>query len=258
MKITFIGTVGSALTKELTYSSILIDDSLLLDCGEGTTQKLISLNCINSIENICLTHLHNDHFLGIFSMLWYYWIISQRKNALKIIGPPNTDSTITSILKLINTPDDAIKFDLKFEILRNTDKIQIFKLLNYNIKSIRVVHTPIAFAYRIENINSKKSICYVGDSSSCENIINLAKKCDVLICESTFPDEYKKFAHKYGHCTPSDAAEIANQAEIKTLILTHISAVFQNEKDLNRIKNQAENKFKNKIIIAKDLMTLKI
>lgn len=39
MKITFIGTSGGFLGAEKSFPAILINDDLLLDCGEGTTQN---------------------------------------------------------------------------------------------------------------------------------------------------------------------------------------------------------------------------
>ena len=71
MKITFLGTAGSTLSEHRSYPAILINKDLLLDCGEGTTQKLLQVNAINTIKTIFFTHLHNDHLLGVFSLLWY-------------------------------------------------------------------------------------------------------------------------------------------------------------------------------------------
>lgn len=258
LKITFLGTIGSALSSTLTYSSILINNDLLLDCGEGTTQKLILLDKIDTINTICITHLHNDHFLGIFSLLWYYWIISQRTRPLKIIGPPQIDYTIRTILKLINTPSNALKFDLDFMILKDSNKFQLVNVNDYIITAAKVEHIPITFAYKVEEKLSNKSLCYTGDTRPVENIIKLSSGCTLLICEATFPDSLADFAHKYYHCTPSDAVKLATQANIRKLALTHISAAFHNENILKKIKEQSEKKFMNEVIMAKDLMTLNI
>ena len=63
MKATFLGTARSILTAEKSFPSILIDENLLLDCGEGTTQKLIQINSIGKVKSIYLTHLHADYFM---------------------------------------------------------------------------------------------------------------------------------------------------------------------------------------------------
>ncbi|MBD3230096.1 MAG: hypothetical protein GF329_18095 [Candidatus Lokiarchaeota archaeon] len=258
MKVTFIGTAGSALTAELSYSSILINDDLLLDCGEGTTQKLIKLGYINNLKIICITHLHNDHFIGLFSILWYYWIETQRKTPLKIIGPPKTEYTIRKILELINTPKNVFNFKMIFRELKDTNEIQVAEKNTYKITAIKMEHQPINFGFRIEDISEKKAIFYTGDTKSNERILKLSKNCELLICECTFPDELSEFAHKYNHCTPYDAAILGNKAEVKKLVLTHISSIFQNEEELEKIKNQAKQQSKNEVIVAKDLLTLEI
>ena len=70
------------------------------------------------------------------------------------------------------------------------------------------------------------------------------------------PDEWKEFAHEHFHCTPSDAASIANKIQCKTLVLFHIASHFI--KQFDKFQEQAERIFKNEVIIAKDLMILNI
>ena len=258
MKIQFIGTSGSAITETETYSSILIDDTILLDCGEGTTQKLIKLKVIDKINLICITHLHNDHFLGIFSLLWYYWIMGRSKKPLLIIGPPNIKSTINTIFDLINTPKNVFNFEIRYRILKDDNTIQLFEFENYIIKALKMEHNPISFAYRVYEKNSEKSITYTGDTKPNDRLILLAENSDILISESTFPDKYSVFAHKYNHCTPKDAAILANKSKSKMLIITHISALFKKEKERDKFIDEAKRIYKNKIIIAKDLLNINI
>jgi len=258
MKITFIGTIGSALTADQTYSSILINEDLLLDCGEGTTQKLIRLGVVDTINTICFTHLHNDHFLGVFSLLWYYWINSNRIKQLNLIGPPELGSSLKTILDLIHTPSDAFKFKFNYIFLQDTSKIQNISINDYIIQYTKVEHYPLSFAYRILDQKTNKSVCYTGDLRPSDSIIQLSKDCDSLICESTFPDELKDFADKYFHCTPSTAAELARNSGAKKLFLNHISSVFYNKYGPLYFEKQAENKYKNKVIIAQDLMAFEI
>jgi ribonuclease Z len=252
MKVTFIGTAGSLLAANKSYPSILINDDLLLDCGEGTTQKLLKIKSINNIKIICITHLHNDHFLGLFSLLWYYWL-NNRTEDLEIIGPPQTQETIEKIINLINTPKGMRSFDLQYVELEDSNEMQVFKR-KYNIKTIKVVHSIVAFAYRIENGN--KSICYSGDTSPSQNLKKLAKNCDLLICESTFPSKFKKIAYKYGHSTPFDLAKLAIESNSKRVAMVHIFSTFSNQRE--KFKLEAEKELKRKIILAEDLMKIEL
>jgi len=254
MKLVLVGTAGSIISKSRTYPSYLINDEVLLDCGEGTTQKLLKLDVIDNINTICITHLHNDHFIGIISLIWYYWISGISKE-LKIIGPQNTEETIKKILKLAHTPEKLGSLKIQYNELEDSKEIQEREIeANYNIKSIKVEHVFPAYAYRIED--NKSVITYSGDTKPNQNIVNLAKDSDILICEATFPDKLQRFAHKHGHCTSSDAARIAKNSNSKKLILVHISPVFENK--IPKMKQQAERIFENDVIIGEDLMKLEI
>ena len=254
MKITFLGTAGSTIAKKSTYPAILINNDLLLDCGEGTTQKLLQINQINAIKTICLTHLHNDHFLGLFSLLWYYWI-NGRKDDLNLIGPVGTQTSVITILKLINTPVSMMKsFHIRYNELEDTNKIEMIDNANYNINYVNVDHRISAFAYRIES--EDKKICYSGDTRPIPSLEQIADNCNLLICESTFPDEMADFAHKHFHCTPSDAAKIAIKANCKKLILIHIPLQFRNQLEI--FKLQAKKLFNKEVIIAEDLLEIVI
>ena len=252
MKITFLGTAGSLMAENRGYPAILINDDLLLDCGEGTTQKLIQLKSIDKLRIICLTHLHNDHFMGLFSLLWHLWIYKRRKK-LEIIGPVGIKYTIETILDLINTPEHMKSFQIEFTELENSDKIHLLKE-KYTLESAHVEHGIPALAYRIEE--SGRSICYTGDSKPTKNLERLAKNCDLLISEATLPSKFADFAHTHFHMTPEDAASLALKASCKRLALFHISSYFLDQ--LNNFKIEAKKIFNNEVILAEDLMKLDV
>ncbi|MFX1324113.1 MAG: MBL fold metallo-hydrolase [Promethearchaeota archaeon] len=252
MNITFLGTAGGIIAANRSCPSILIGKNILLDCGEGTTQKLIQVNSIDSIKTICLSHLHGDHFMGISSLLWYF-MITGRREELTLIGPSPLKGTITKILELTNIPEALKSLPFKLRFIELTKSDGVVEVDNeFKINYAEMVHPVKTFAYRIE-INGE-IICYSGDTSPNQNLINLADNCDLFICESTFSDDQTQLANQYGHCTPSDAARIAKDAECKKLVLVHISPYFE-----EIIKNSIESikKIYNKeILIAEDLMTL--
>lgn len=67
-------------------------------------------------------------------------------------------------------------------------------------------------------------IAILGDTRQTPNAVVLAHKADVLVHESTFAKNEAKIAHNYYHSTSLQAAEVAKQAGVKKLLLTHISA----------------------------------
>ena len=63
----------------------------------------------------------------------------------------------------------------------------------------------------------------VGDVGRTDNLLEVCKDADALVIESTYLEEEAEMAHQFSHLTAKQAAELAVQANVKKLILTHIS-----------------------------------
>lgn len=254
LRVTFLGAGGSTFTKTRGALGLLINDDLLIDCGDGITQKLVKIGSINSIKTICITHLHCDHYIGIFSLLWHYWILN-RKEDLKVIGPIGLKDTIETILTLIHSAEDMPTCKIIYEEFEDSDEIFSIKS-DYDIKGIKMAHYPLTFAYRIKDKESDKVICYSGDYKPNENLKLLAKDCDLLISEATFPNSLADMAHKHNHSTSVDAALIAQETNCKKLALVHISAVF--ERQLKKMETEASSFFGKEIILPEDFTVVEV
>jgi ribonuclease Z len=99
-----------------------------------------------------------------------------------------------------------------------------------------------------------KSIAILTDTKPCENCILLAKEADVLIHEATFEKELSENAQEMKHSTTIDAAQVAKNANVKLLIITHISS---RNNDVYKLFEECESIFKN-TIVAYDFLRLQI
>ncbi len=68
---------------------------------------------------------------------------------------------------------------------------------------------------------------FSGDTRVSDKLKELARDCDVLVHEATFAKEDRKLAYDYFHSTTEQVAVTAKEAGAKRLILTHISARYQ-------------------------------
>lgn len=84
----------------------------------------------------------------------------------------------------------------------------------------RIIHGK---DYMGPSINGK-IIAIVPDTRPTPLRLLLAKDADVLVHESTFRQEDQGLAMDYHHSTNVDAARLARDASVKTLLLTHISS----------------------------------
>lgn len=99
-----------------------------------------------------------------------------------------------------------------------------------------------------------RKIVYSGDTRPSERIAELAYGADVLIHEATLGDDLIERAEEEGHSTPSGAARIALKANVKHLILVHISARYSETESLVK---EAKKIFPS-ITIAKDLDEIEV
>lgn len=99
-----------------------------------------------------------------------------------------------------------------------------------------------------------RKIVYTGDTRPFDGLADFAAGADLLIHDATLDDELAEKAYEDGHSTPSQAAENAKKARVKRLVLTHISARYEDSKAL--LKN-ARKIFRN-TQIAEDFMEIEI
>ncbi|MEM3608816.1 MAG: ribonuclease Z [Candidatus Bathyarchaeia archaeon] len=99
-----------------------------------------------------------------------------------------------------------------------------------------------------------RKIVYTGDTRPFENLAEFAAYTDLLIHDATLDDSLAEKAEEDGHSTPSQAAENAKRAKAKQLILTHISARYD---DADVLLKQAQKIFKN-TQVANDFMKIEV
>lgn len=99
-----------------------------------------------------------------------------------------------------------------------------------------------------------RKIVYSGDTRPTEAIKKLAGGADLLIHEATFLDDLKERAVEDGHSTVSEAAELARDAGVNKLALTHFSSRYT---DPETLFDEAKMVF-SRTVIAEDLMEIDI
>ncbi|AXP82619.1 Ribonuclease Z [Mariniflexile rhizosphaerae] len=87
-----------------------------------------------------------------------------------------------------------------------------------------------------------KSYAFCSDTMYKEDIVPIIKNADVLYHESTFLEMHAHLAPKTKHSTAREAASIAKQANVGTLLLGHYSTRYDG---LNSFKEEAQQVFEN-------------
>ena len=99
-----------------------------------------------------------------------------------------------------------------------------------------------------------RKIVYTGDTRPFKGFTKFAAGADLLIHDATLDNEMVERAEEDGHSTPEQAARNAKRAKVKQLILTHVSARYD---DASILLEQAKKIFKN-TKVAEDFMKIEI
>lgn len=100
--LTIIGS-GSAMAMHGRHPSAQVvrygDTSILIDCGEGTQDRLRQAGIkLFSIQTILISHLHGDHVFGLPGLLSSYAHL-KRTTPLKIFGPPGIEGLLREVIR---------------------------------------------------------------------------------------------------------------------------------------------------------------
>ncbi|MBD7952437.1 ribonuclease Z [Oerskovia rustica] len=106
---------------------------------------------------------------------------------------------------------------------------------------------------RVEDVSVVRpgqSFAFVMDTRLCDAVFSLARGVDLLVIESTFLDRDRDLAHAFGHLTALQAATVAAECGVRSLVLTHFSQRYQ---DPAEFWAEARTVFDGELTVAEDL-----
>jgi len=268
----------------------------LFDCGEGTQKQFMKSGIsFMRVDKIFITHWHADHFAGLIPMI-QTMNLEKRGEPLKIFGP-EAERFISNILDLgyfgmrfpleaINVPftgEEPTKIDETDEyeihsipvyhtvptvayLFKEKDrwKIDTEKMKNLKLRRghwLKELKKKGVAKYKgkkikigdIADIKTGLKVVYSGDTKPCDNVVKLSKNADLLIHDATFLEEDEGKAH----ADVTQASKIAKKANVKQLVLTHLSRRYSTKEDIDEIRAAAKKIFPN-TRVADDFMKVKL
>jgi ribonuclease Z len=235
--ILFLGT-GDAFSNRAN-TSILVDGTILLDCGLTTVQQLMKAKAdLHKISAISISHFHMDHAFGIPALL-SVCKKEGRTRPLVIYGPSGAEQYIKELLAVAHKKGlDVFGYEIKVHDALNTT------VDGYSLAFAPMRHALPCNAVSIE-IDGKKAV-YTGDGKPTEEAKKVMRNADLLIAESYM----QGFDH---HHSIIDSAKLAKETKAKKLAMVHISRKEDTKKELTK----AEKIF-SPIVVPEDLSSLSI
>jgi ribonuclease Z len=107
----------------------------------------------------------------------------------------------------------------------------------------------------VSTLRPGQSVAFVMDTRLCDGVYELAQGVDMLIIESTFLAADAKLAADYGHLTAAQAARVAAECGVRSLVLTHFSRRYQDPAAFYR---EAREHYSGELRVAEDLMRVPV
>ena len=251
---TILGSGTCVPSLKRSSCSVLLEvgsSKILVDSGPGTMRRLLETDTtIFEISHIFYSHFHPDHSGEFVPLLFSskYSGDQQRKNPLTVTAGRGL---LNFYSKLKGVYGHWIEFEsggLNFIELDNKN-CDSHRFNTFFVDSAPMAHNQESIGYRFSSPDGS-SVVYSGDTDYTDNLIDLAKDADLLICESALPDSMRV----QGHLTPSLAGKIAAESGVKKLVLTH----FYPECDHVDVAQQCRKTYAGPLILAEDLMRIEV
>lgn len=283
MDVWTIGTSSAVPSRERGLPANMINyngERILFDCGEGTQRKLMTEKLgLMKISKIFVSHWHADHFSGLLGLI-QTMEMEGREEPLYIYGPPRTEEFTENIL---DTGYFQRNFDIFVEDIIEGEEIvgEGYKVIPFEVdhginafgysfeedptkkankqkmKDLGLEASPkigelkegeeiewkgekISPEEVIEEMPGRK-VVYSGDTAKSDNLIQHAKNADLLIHEATCMHEI--IGERGGHTSAKQAGDIAAEAEVGKLVLTHLSRRYQGKDE--ELLEEAREEFEN-------------
>ena len=256
---------------------VVNDTPLVIDCGMGVSRQLVAAGVpIPSVKYIFITHHHSDHNLEYGNLFYNAWAAGL-STPIHSFGPKGIEAMTRSFWELnrfdveTRIEDEGRPDPRKLLVAKDiADKGVVLQTADVKVTAFRTPHPPIVdnFAYKFETPDG--TIVFSSDTAYNPRPAEFAKGADVLVHECMYLPAVDRLVLKTkngatlkkhlldSHTTTEDVGRIAAAAGVKVLVMSHF---VPGDDPLVTDDNWTEDVKKNfggKIIVAKDLMELKL
>lgn len=284
--LTVLGSGGPLATRRRVSSGYVSSlggrARILVDCGGGTFERIGRMAMdLSALDQILLTHLHIDHTSDLPAIIMHLYM-NARRRSITVVGPSgrpgNRDAPenlepqpgTIEFARLLFGARGAWRYMNTFENFginslempsdasqASVHEVPVYPTLGaigVSIKSTAVPHGMMpSIAFRVEY--SARSITFSGDVSRPTSALTaLSEGCSMLVHDFALPE--RELPHGNLHAKPSMVGELARDAGVKALILSHFMPPMETE--LNAALELVRRSYRGKIELASDLQTYEI
>lgn len=257
----------------------------VVDAGEGGARNITLMGIPNGmVERLFLTHFHSDHMDGLGPMMLLRWTGAAATSPLPVHGPAGVEAVIAGFNMAYaqdnqyrtahhgaeaTPPSGAGATAIPFAL--NADSVVVFDQGGLKVTAFRVDHDPVspAVGYRFDY--KGRSAVLSGDTAKSAVLERVSKGADLLLHEALQPRLVGKMTDAFDakgikgtakitrdildyHASPEEAAESAQKAGVRQLVLTHIVPTIPSPFFYPAFLGRASDRFEGDIVIGEDGM----
>lgn len=237
--------------------------SVLIDCGEGTQIAIKEKGwSFKPIDVICFTHYHGDHISGLPGLLLTMGN-AERTEPLTLVGPKGLERVVKALRVIapelpfpirymeITEPEQTFEmngyrlkaFRVNHNVLCYGYTLEIDRAGRFDVERANAAGIPQRYWGILQkggNVEADGNlytpdmvlgparkglkIAYCTDTRPTDSIKKNAAGSDLFVCEGMYGEKDKlKKAREYKHMTFYEAAELAREADVGEMWLTHYS-----------------------------------
>ena len=237
--------------------------NLLIDCGEGTQIAIKEKGwSFKPIDVICFTHFHGDHISGLPGLLLTMGN-ADRTEPLTLIGPRGLERVVNALRVIapelpfeikfmeITEPEQSFEINgyritayrVKHNVICYGYTIEIDRAGKFDVQRAVLENIPKQYWKHLQGGETVEyegrvltpdmvlgpprkgiKLTYCTDTRPTDSIRKNAKDSDLFICEGMYGEKEKiNKAIEHKHMTFYEAAELAKEAQVKEMWLTHYS-----------------------------------
>ena len=270
------------------------DEGLLFDPGEGTQRQMLFAGVTASqITRICITHFHGDHCLGLPGVLARMSLdrvphpveVCYPAGSREVFGRLRHASLFHDVLDLRERRVRGAEAVIGHGPVPAGGAGAVAQRADRRLPADRAGRAADApgpagrpghhrarhraaaacegrleaggRTVTLEQVSEPRPgqrFAFVMDTRLCDAAFALADRADMLVCESTFANAEAALARDYGHLTAGQAGQIAAQAGVRLLVLTHFSQRYEHGPEGDqRLADEAAAVFGGEVVLARDL-----
>jgi ribonuclease BN (tRNA processing enzyme) len=248
LKVTVIGASPACPNADGACSGYLFeagDTRVLVDCGPGVLSRLQRHLAYPDLTAIVISHFHADHVLDLVPLRYglRYAPLPMPKPRPALHLPPGGVDNLNALAHIMDRKNAA---GFWTDVLSVAEYIPGVPLVVRDLRFDFIEMRHYVPVWGIRVTGGGRTVAYSADTGPCDALEELAHQADLFICEATLPE--RDDPGEWGHLTPAEAGDVAHQAGVRQLILTHL----WQETDREAMRRRAEATFGGPVELARE------